>query len=112
MTKWREEVNEDGEVYIIFDDNYQVYFGDMEDVDKEEFEIIHLIVVAPELLEVCQEAIELLPAAMWIIDDKGGHSDIVDKLQALQVKLIKVTSEAKNEIPFTDEISEEIGLDW
>lgn len=57
MSKWKEEIDENGDVWLDFG-FWRLHCGDMEDLDKEHFEVIALIVKAPELLVICADVLE------------------------------------------------------
>ena len=100
MTNWKEDINEDGEVYLVLRDNWQVYMGDMEDLDKEEFEVIQLIIAAPKLLEACQKVLDDIQlTTSHIVFD--STIEMIDKALAL----------AKNET-LLDPPPDQIELDW
>lgn len=100
MSKWKLEVNDDGDEVLIFDESHSLVTWNLEDTDKCCYEILYLIVAAPELLEVLEQALEDYQHTGQILDNT------ISKMQ-------KEVALAKNEIPFDpppDQV--EIDIDW
>lgn len=104
MSRWKLETNDDGDEVLIFDESHSLITWNIEGSDKCCYEILHLIVAAPKLLEACETALIFCEtAAKGVVDDEYRRL-VVDPLK-------NAIAFAKNETS-PDPPSEEQELDW
>lgn len=86
---WKDEITEDGDLIVVipFHDQYcdRLDFGDMEVTAGEDHANARLVASAPDLLDACFQALDL-------IERVGDSSKDLPVLEALRAAISKATS--------------------
>ena len=104
MSKWKLEINDDGDEVLIFDESHSIVAWNLEDTDKCCYDILHLIVAAPELVQACEIALTFYETA--------AKEGVDDEYRRLVVDALKnAIANAYNQVTFGVP-KDEIEIDW